>query len=183
MEKYKRLLDITYELEGLLLRALSGKEASPRLASLIEEKIKAMGKEGAELPAPAAKVVSAEADSAKQEEEKTLVKSHDGFNSFYALEDDEDERPALRQPRGERRQECKSKRGKPVFSLNDRFLFLRELFGGDAVAFNRALERIAASEEYEEASLYLENECGLNPEGETAAQFLEVIEAYFKNQH
>ena len=126
-------------------------------------------------------------------------------STFYNLEDDEDDIPvrprqsfkkygsdsANRNSRqygngfGGRKEgyhphDQGRKRKLPTFSLNDRFLFMREIFEGDASLFNTALNRIAAARSFEEAQDYLVGECGLNPdELDTDARFVAIIRDYF----
>ena len=70
--------------------------------------------------------------------------------------------------------------GTPVFSINDRFLYSRELFGGRVADFEAALKEVASMESFEEAEEYLTSEWGLDPESQTVADFLAVISNYFE---
>lgn len=63
----------------------------------------------------------------------------------------------------------------PVFSINDRFLYSRELFGGRVEDFESALKDVAGMESYEEAEEYFYTEWNLDPESPVVKGFLDVI--------
>ena len=67
----------------------------------------------------------------------------------------------------------------PVFSVNDRFLFARELFGGRMADFDEALKNVAGMESYEEAEEYFISERGFNPELPLVQDFLTIISNCF----
>lgn len=164
-EKYENLLIKTYQLEGLLLRAMAKDDANDLLDKLIEDKIAEIS--GAEQKKPEPEPEPAYHPDPEPEPEMTIIEEP----SFYALDDDEEEmpktpvRPTVR----------KRSNPEPVFSLNDRFLYTRELFEGDKADFNAALKAVADMDTYEEAERYLVDTYGLNPDSDIAASFLEVI--------
>ena len=172
-EKYKKLLETTYELEGLLLLAMTREEMPEGLEALILKKIEELRGEKAlqnvEIPAPAAaddvKTAEKAPEQAPEQEEAQV---------FYAFDDEDDEEPTPAPA------PVSVKRKPPVFSLNDRFLFMRELFGGDKAAFDVAMDRVAAMSGFAEAQAYLESEFGLNAERDIDADFFSQIEDYFK---
>lgn len=67
----------------------------------------------------------------------------------------------------------------PIFSINDRFLYSRELFGGRIADFEDALKDVASMENYEEAEEYFISELGFNPELPVVQSFLAIIEKCF----
>lgn len=67
----------------------------------------------------------------------------------------------------------------PIFSINDRFLYSRELFGGRIADFEDALKDVASMENYEEAEEYFISELGFNPELPGVQSFLAIIEKCF----
>lgn len=69
--------------------------------------------------------------------------------------------------------------GAPVFSLNDRFLYSRELFGGRVADFEAALKEVAAMERYEEAEEYFFTEWNFDMELPVVQNFMAVISNYF----
>lgn len=73
----------------------------------------------------------------------------------------------------------RKKEGRPKFSLNDRFLYTRELFNGDANAFNAAIDKISTFERYEDAEVYFMKELSLDPsKSETHKVFLKMIKSF-----
>lgn len=67
-----------------------------------------------------------------------------------------------------------------IFSINDRFLYSRELFGGNIAEFEKALKDVAGFESYEEAEEYFYGEYGFDAENPYVADFLIRIAEYFQ---
>lgn len=63
-----------------------------------------------------------------------------------------------------------------AFSLNDRFRFRRELFGGDEEKMNRAIADLNEIGSYEAAVSYLRTELKWNEEEEAVADFMKLLE-------
>ena len=88
-----------------------------------------------------------------------------------------DQRPEA----GERRAESgelKPKREtklKSAFSLNDRFLYARELFGGNMKTFDSAVDFIEGVDDYALIEEYFFNELGWDPENANVGAFMEII--------
>lgn len=66
-----------------------------------------------------------------------------------------------------------------AFSLNDRFRFRRELFGGDEARMNRAINDLNELHSYEESVTYLHNELKWNIEDAAVADFVKLLEKRF----
>lgn len=66
-----------------------------------------------------------------------------------------------------------------AFSLNDRFRFRRELFGGDESKMNKAIADLNEIHSYEESVTYLNNELKWNIEDEAVADFIKLLEKRF----
>lgn len=66
-----------------------------------------------------------------------------------------------------------------AFSLNDRFRFRRELFGGDEDRMNKAISELNDIHSYEESISFLHNELHWNIEDDAVADFLKLIEKRF----
>ncbi|MDE6009950.1 MAG: hypothetical protein K2F87_00690 [Muribaculaceae bacterium] len=190
----RQMLDLTYELEGLLHLALGREDAPARIACLISAKISELSScrpDHTPLPetTPENEKENETAEVAAEEYET------DDFSS-YDLDDDEPEpapviatvkvpdldpepdpvvTPASRHEDERPRQTAAA----PVFSLNDRFLYSRELFGGRVTDFETALKEIASMESYEEAEEYFITERGFNPELPVVQDFFAVISNYF----
>lgn len=212
-----RVLELTYELEGLLNESLSRDEAPELILRLIGAKIRLIGSyavapaesasaplpepsdndgnlpdeekieepvlPGADIDASGQLIVAmdelnpdTEADNPHKAEDPscaTVTSEQDPSSDScdYDLDDDEPVSPAHVRQEPSRRA--------PVFSLNDRFLYSRELFGGSVADFERALTQVAAMDSYEEAEEYFYSEWGFNAENPVVADFLVVISNYF----
>lgn len=66
-----------------------------------------------------------------------------------------------------------------ALSLNDRFRFRRELFGGDDEKMNKAIADLNDISSYEESVTYLNDELKWNVEDEAVADFLKLLEKRF----
>lgn len=66
-----------------------------------------------------------------------------------------------------------------AFSLNDRFRFRRELFGGDEARMNKAINDLNEIHSYEDSITYLNNELKWNIEDEAVADFIKLLEKRF----
>lgn len=164
-ERYKNILEKVYEVEGLLLLAMSKEEIPQGLDELIERRLSELMADEEYQAQPAV-----QNDSTKIEETEIGNKYEEEESTFYMLEDNEEfDKPVAKEKKP------------PVFSLNDRFLFTRELFDGDAADFKAVISSIARFGSFSQARDYLMGECRINPEAsETASRFLDIIESYFK---
>lgn len=118
---------------------------------------------------------------------ETVAAIKEEFSHFYSLADDEEEQksnPLENPPAKEISKESEKpiitkRKAAPSFSLNDRFLYTRELFKGDASAFKAAIEKISRFDNYEEAEAYFITNINLDPETrETDKAFLYMIKTY-----
>ena len=66
-----------------------------------------------------------------------------------------------------------------ALSLNDRFRFRRELFGGNDEKMNKAIADLNDISSYEESVTYLNDELKWNVEDEAVADFLKLLEKRF----
>lgn len=66
-----------------------------------------------------------------------------------------------------------------AFSLNDRFRFRRELFGGDESRMNKAISDLNELHSYEDSITYLNHELKWNIEDEAVADFIKLLEKRF----
>ena len=66
-----------------------------------------------------------------------------------------------------------------TFSLNDRFRFRRELFGGDEERMNRVISDLNDLHTYEDSVTYLNNELKWNIEDEAVSDFIKLLEKRF----
>lgn len=66
-----------------------------------------------------------------------------------------------------------------AFSLNDRFRFRRELFGGDEGRMNKAISDLNDISSYEDSITYLNNKLNWNIEDESVVDFIRLLEKRF----
>lgn len=66
-----------------------------------------------------------------------------------------------------------------VFTLNDKFRFRRELFNGDDEAFGRTLDMLQAMNGMDEATRYMYDDLGWDPENEHVADFVLIVKNHF----
>jgi hypothetical protein len=66
-----------------------------------------------------------------------------------------------------------------AFSLNDRFLFRKELFGGDEAKMNKVIADLNELPSYEASIRYLRDRQDWDSENETVAAFLKLLEKRF----
>ncbi len=66
-----------------------------------------------------------------------------------------------------------------AFSLNDRFRFRRELFGGDEEKMNKAIAELNDLGSYEESVAYLNQVLNWNIENASVADFIKLLEKRF----
>lgn len=69
-----------------------------------------------------------------------------------------------------------------AFTLNDKFRFTRELFGGNKSEFAGTLNMIMAMHSFDEANDYLVNDLGIDPESEAGADFMAIITNHFNGR-
>lgn len=70
-----------------------------------------------------------------------------------------------------------------AFTLNDKFRFRRELFGGNEQEFADTLDLLTAMHTYDEATEYLIDDLQWNPEDDTVKEFLGIVAGYFKTRN
>ncbi len=67
-----------------------------------------------------------------------------------------------------------------LFSINDRFLFAREIFGGNLKNFDRCMDEIITLDSYDEAEEYMIDEWNLDAETPGGIRFLSIISKLFQ---
>lgn len=186
--KLRELLDKIYELEGLVHLSIKRDEASRDFIRLISKK----GKEVAELCVEVGKEGS-QFNGKESADLKEPINSplHPVSLEEYYIDEDNDSPQSqetssgsnileLTDPSIDTTERSEPKKGKLVFSINDRFRFKRELFDNSDVAFNNTLALVASMENYDEAEDYFLNEEGLDRRSPAVADFLDVIKRYFQ---
>lgn len=126
-------------------------------------------------------------------ENENVPVDEDDFDdgTFYTLEDEEPYRPKIKpdetpapQPTAAigspDREMSQPAREAPKFSINDKFLFIREIFKGNAAEFNEAIERMRTFQDAQQAEEYYVDTLKLDPEDPAASHFLDTVRTYFK---
>lgn len=70
---------------------------------------------------------------------------------------------------------------KKYFSLNDRYLYSRELFGGDMKMFDSTLKFLEGIKDFSDIEDYFYSELEWNPEDANVASFLEILRPHFND--
>jgi hypothetical protein len=68
---------------------------------------------------------------------------------------------------------------KEAIGINDKFLFIRELFGGNQEAYNQAITRIDNAESLEDAKAVIMSYRGENKETDAVRQLLDLVKRKF----
>lgn len=70
-----------------------------------------------------------------------------------------------------------------IFTLNDKFRFRRELFGNSDTEFADCLNLLSAMSSVAEAYEYLFNDLEWDKSNDEVVEFLTIVESYFKNKN
>lgn len=200
------MLDKVYELEGLVMLALSRDDSRESIERLINVKIGELGSStdvsaihpsgggfdfdasynleepepeaAVEIPAPAAAVEVAAPAPAVEIPAPVPVSAPAVEPPVIA--------PAPQTPAPANQAETPAPArsgvaGRLVFSINDRYRYRRELFGGNDAAFSDALSRVAAMDSYDEAEGYFLDDCQWDPERPEVVDFMGVLRKYFES--
>ena len=77
------------------------------------------------------------------------------------------------------------RRGEPVADLrraigiNDKFLLIRDLFGGDGEAYEQAIGTLNAFDDFDECMIYIAENYAWNPNSDGAKFMMELLERKF----
>lgn len=187
---YEQMLALCYELEGLLALSLERKETTPDMVvGMIAEKAKRLSVMASMRPVEA---VADEADAdADAEEEAAAVQYEQAEDACMTCQPEPApvatpqpadkpepiEKPAPMPVAEPKRAEVKEQGF--VFTLNDKFRFRRELFGGSDADFADALQVAEAMTSREEVEDYFFNDLCWNPANEDVMAFMDIITARF----
>lgn len=67
-----------------------------------------------------------------------------------------------------------------IFTLNDRFLFKRELFANNDEEFNATLDLIGSMTSFDEAQEYIYDDLRWDRETPRVREFMNIVQSYFK---
>ncbi|MDE6271847.1 MAG: hypothetical protein K2M31_02430 [Muribaculaceae bacterium] len=93
----------------------------------------------------------------------------------------DDDFPKMERPRrvAPKKEVAPRSRGR-LFSINDRFLFSREIFGGNLKDFDKCMDEIIMLDSYDEAEEYMMDEWNLDLESKEGISFMAKISKLFK---
>lgn len=112
------------------------------------------------------------------EEESEMEYAADDI--FISSDDEPDCRPQ-QSPSGERpASEPKGRNLAAAFSLNDRYLYSRELFEGSMKMFDSTLRFLEGVENFSDIEDYFYNELQWDPDNPHVATFLDILRPHFK---
>lgn len=189
----EEMLEKAIEIEGLV-RILRDGAASPETYALLEKKcgeLHSWAKSAADsveptpekaTPAsiPESAVELEETDNLRMEEaerEETASEADDDI--LLTLDDDDDDEPepeATPEPASEPVSDAaKAPNYKSRFSLNDRFLYARELFNGDMKMFDASIRAIEGVKDFSVVEDYFYNELDWNREDPTVKAFMDTL--------
>lgn len=199
MTKYnlQRMLELTYELEGLLEISVRKDELPESMRSMLLAKLDSirtiMDSESDSVPAPAEERIGKSyndiSDDFKDEDideirEDIVDEDNDEIKSVIVDETDDDIENMEVSPTDSVGDDVTKRGGvkesRMIFTLNDRFLYSKELFNNDIDSFDRALTAMASCENYDEAEEYFYSEWGLDPSEPVVEDFLLLVSKYFK---
>ncbi len=197
-EELNNLLDTIYELEGLVHLAITRDDQPFKLPELIvrkgreicrlAEEVAAPGKQTVNAPAaPAAPVAPAHAHVATAPAPAAPVApapAHVAPASAAPVAPAPAHvapapAPVAPAPAPAASPSNPQPRGKLVFSINDRYKFKRELFGGSDTAFNATLSLVASMDSYDEAEEYFIDELQWDQSRLEVIEFLDILKNYF----
>lgn len=168
---YKKLLDITLELEGLLMVRLHRYDAPAETDALISAKIAALASSSTDAD-DAAIAASVELEETDDAEPETLPEKPEKSDKSDKS-DNSDSAPAQPAP--------------PVsindlataFTLNDKFRFRRELFRNSDTELTETLDVLQAMDSIEEAEDYLYNDLAWDSENPEVKAFIALIVPFY----
>lgn len=119
--------------------------------------------------------------SGNEESETTVEMAEDDDSEIVLSLEDEEEAPESAAPQPQPKSAKTSSKLKSKFSLNDRFLYSRELFGGDIKMFDSTLSFIEGIESFPIIEDYFYGELEWDPENRYVALFMETLRPHFKD--
>lgn len=174
------MLNKAIEIEGLI-RILKDGEPSAESAALLRVKISEL-KELAELfqiaptysesPDPKASLSETSTEDNAGDLVEVSLQGPDDILLFSEEEDDAPHPSAPLRPSG-------TTDLKKYFSLNDRYLYSRELFGGDMKMFDSTLRFLEGVKDFSDIEDYFYSELEWDPEDPNVASFLDILRPHF----
>lgn len=174
LNEVKALLSTCYELEGLLSLTLQREDSTPdEVYNMIDAKIAKIGSldiflsEEADVEEVELVASGTKKNSASEQDMKKVSESAEYEQVELADEDDIDKGQTIDSEIDNVAAEVVL----PQFSINDRYLFIRELFNGSEADFDDALESIGEMDTDSEVEDFLYNDLCLSEDNPVVLQF------------
>lgn len=182
MENLKHILDLTYELEGLVELALRRTDVRASLIPLITDKIRSLAEtqtaSGSHSSLPHG---MADTDYIQETDMEECIENEQTDTADLMEDTQGDTQKTIPDASSDPQEFQSADNGTPIghlpFSINDKFRFRRELFGNDNTRYAQSLELIATMTSLEEVSDYLCNDLELEEDSEEVKAFLERVKA------
>ena len=180
---FDKAIELCYELEGLVMLAKERNDISSRLTTLIQGKtdeIMALLSEDKSVEAETFEVpLSDDACEAPLVEDSSVeIVSTD--NDFDNIDDSEYIGELDDCIKSDENCVNNSKTLRQLFTINDKFLYRRELFGNSDTEFTDTINLVSAMSNFAEAQDYFFGDLEWDTENEEVVDFMSVIEKYFK---
>lgn len=202
-EKAKQILTLALEIEGLaLLIQRRGDLVNPEVNNILRDKASSLLSLTEEMAGSSCNPVTFHATALEESSDdsgcthaaapcgsmaETSVESDDSAVAVSALEEEvadsnaaeaAEDLPAAHaaapSPVAESNQHVQ-----PVFTLNDRFRFIREIFKGNSQDFNDTLKQLSSMTSADEVVEYLTDDLCLDPENQDVADFTAIVTQRF----
>lgn len=191
-EKAKQILTLALEIEGLaLLIQRRGDLVNPEVNYILRDKASSLHSLTEEMAGSSCDPVSSDAIAPEESSDdggcsqaaapsgsmaETSVESDDSAIAVSAVgEEAADSNVAASSPVAENNPQ----HVQPVFTLNDRFRFIRELFKGNSQDFNDTLKQLSSMTSADEVVEYLTEDLCLDPENQDVADFTAIVTQRF----
>lgn len=184
----QNLLDKTYELVALLELSLQKGEIPESIPGLICRKAGSIASEANEFAescmGESPEIINPQVDREVSSEMDTPDTDTPGNDPTDVCAPEKSETPEIENKTYEEESiigapdtpgESLPNREKPKFTLNDRYLFIRELFGGDRRSFDSALTKAAGMDTREEIEDFFYYELSWDRENEEAERFIDIL--------
>lgn len=185
----RNLLDETYEMVGLIELSIRRDVIPQEIVAVLEKKALGIAAKVRELPAGQSAedgkewiTDSVPEDSDPQEffpEEECVEDTEESDKEDLHTSDEEEISAHREQYEEETPKRLNESRVRPIFTLNDKFLFTRELFGGDRQAFDSSLTKVAGMDRREDMEDYFLYELGWDRHNPEVKRFLSIVSALF----
>ncbi|MBQ9076318.1 MAG: hypothetical protein IJY31_00525 [Muribaculaceae bacterium] len=191
-DKLKNLLNICYEIEGLITLVVERNPNVPNgVHTLLQEKVEMLCQEIHEINpqqgmTESAKsiddsAIASEKDENYQEDTDVINSSssdinydNDGANDYNGTEEHLNVEQMIA---------CQGSRDlRKAFTINDKFRFRRELFGNSDTEITDAINLVSAMSTMTEAEEYFYNDLEWDRENEEVQEFMSIIANHFKSQ-